>query len=57
MGANPIIDALVADARWAELLARAERARRAEAAAPRRGLRRGLTGLPGAGLLSLIAAA
>ena len=55
MGANPILDAMVAEAKQAEQLARAERARRAEAAS-RWSLRRALAGLPGAGLLSLMAA-
>ncbi len=55
MGTNPILDAIVTDARRAEQLAHAERARRADAA-PRRGRRRLLAGLPGAGLLSLMVA-
>ena len=56
MGTHPILDAMVAEAKQAEALARAERARWAGAAAPRRGLRRLLAGLPGAGLLSLTVA-
>ena len=54
MAANLIFDSMVAEAKRAELMARAERDRLATSATgPRRGLRRVLAGIAAAGLLSL----